>query len=97
MIEKLFNTYFLEITDELIASSASDNNVNWKNNNLLNYLFQTSKHPLTNVKFTYTFIKKLKKLSNLWRHKLCLHFPTSHIGNRFLHDTLNHIQDCMVS
>lgn len=66
MNANLFNTYFSTITDELIASSVSDNNGTLKNNNLLNYLFQIFEHPFTNVKFTNTFTKEIeKKLSNL--------------------------------
>ena len=41
----IINAYFSTIADELIANSASDNNGSSKNNNCLNYLFQTLKVP----------------------------------------------------
>jgi hypothetical protein len=34
-------------------------NIDRKNNNLLNYVFQTFKHPFTTVKFTYSFTKEI--------------------------------------
>ena len=51
---KLIQYQFFNVADELIANSASDNSGTVKNNNLVNYLFQTFKHPFTNIKFNYT-------------------------------------------
>lgn len=51
---KLIQYQFFNVADELIAYSANDNSGTVKNNNLVNYLFQTFKHPFTNIKFTYT-------------------------------------------
>jgi len=76
MIADLFSTYFLPIADELIANSASGNNGNWKNYNLLNYLFQTFEHPFTNVKLTYIFTKKIEKIIQSLKEKIPPPFST---------------------
>jgi hypothetical protein len=62
MIGNPFNACFSTMSDKLIASSASDNNGNLKNNNPLNYLFRTFKHPFPNIKFNYTSTKDTEKI-----------------------------------
>jgi hypothetical protein len=53
------NAYFSTIADEMVANSASDNNGSSKNNNCLNYLFQTLKYPFPNINFNYTYTKEI--------------------------------------
>jgi hypothetical protein len=69
MIANLFHTYFSKIADKLTASNTNNNSGSLNNNNPSNYLFQTFKHPIPNIKWNYTSTKEIAKIIKSFQSK----------------------------
>jgi hypothetical protein len=62
MIANPFNNYFITIADTIIDNKTNDKiGQSNNNNNPVSYMLQIYKHPIPNIKFTYTSTNEMEK------------------------------------